>query len=162
MNLLYITSELIFSDIKNCEDEFELDDFMELFEIFREWSFCLEFKINRTMDDKQVFPDREEELDKKIDKLTNAFCVLMDDSMSNIAELMDDMDKFENLTSRLFTWLLIPTRNVKNLLLFSEFLGILKDKKSPNCEVLQGFASVVNDVIDVVRLQTDSVEDLQF
>lgn len=164
LSLIYFTSEMIFCDIKQCEEAFELDDFIEVYDIIREWSFMLEARINKIQLEKQN--DFEEEFDvddeitPELEKLMNAFCILNEDSILIIAELMDKQQY--DLISRATAWLFVPNRNIKKLLLLSELLVLISFKKCGNCKMLLQLYPVVKEAISVVREAYDCVEDLRF
>ena len=164
LSLIYFTSEMIFCDIKQCEEAFELDDFIEVYDIIREWSFMLEARINKIQLEKQNDFEKEFDIDDEItpelEKLMNAFCILNEDSILIIAELMDKQQY--DLISRATAWLFVPNRNIKKLLLLSELLVLISFKKCGNCKMLLQLYPVVKEAIAVVREAYDCVEDLRF
>ncbi len=164
LSLIYFTSEMIFCDIRQCEEVFELDDFIELYDIIKEWSFVLEARINKIQLEKQNYFEEEMEVDDeitpKLEKLMSAFCVLNEDSILIIAELMDKQQY--DLISRATSWLFVPSRNIKKLLLLSELLVLISFKKCDKCKILLQLYTVVNEAIALVRETYDCVEDLRF
>ena len=160
LNLIYITSEHIFMDIKNCEEKFELEDFMELYEIIREWSYLMQLKIHGFEIDKKTFPDTEDSIQPKLEKAINAFCFLGDDCILRMADIMNENE--EELVVTLFSWLMLPTFNVKNLLLMMGLLLIFGDKIDNKCLALQDFMPLIKEAITIVRIATGTTEDLSF
>ena len=160
LSLLYFTSELIYQDIRQCDDVWELEDYLELYEIIKEWSFILELKIQNYEIDKKIFPEREEVIEPKLDKAMNTFCVLGEDCILSLAEFMNEHE--ENHVSRMFAWLYVPLRNIKNLLLLSELLSLLDLKVEKHCKHLRQYRSLIGDAIMFSRKAIGCAEDLQF
>ena len=67
--LIYITSEHVFADIENCDEKFELEDFIEFYEIVREWNTLMQLKIHGYEIDQQTFPDKNMTFDQNLKKL---------------------------------------------------------------------------------------------
>ena len=164
LSLIYFTSEMIFCDIRQCEEEFELEDFIELYDIMKEWSFVLEARVNKIQLEKQNDFEKEFDIDDEItpelEKLMNALCILNEDSILIIAELMDKRE--HNFVSRATSWLFVPNRNIKKLLLLLELLVLISFKKCGNCKMLLQLYPAVKEAIAVVREAYDCVEDLRF
>ena len=159
--LIYITSEHIFTDIENCEDKFELEDFVEFYEIVREWNILMQLKIHGYEIDQQTFPDKKDDIRPKLEKAVNAFCFMEDDCIFRLAELMSKDEEY--LVMSLFAWMLAPFQNIKNLMLVSYLLSIFDLKlKKEYLQVLREFKPLVREAIEIFSIAIDATEDLSF
>lgn len=158
--LVYITSEHIFNDIENCDEKFELEDFIEFYEIVREWNMLMQLKIHGYEIDRQTFPDKEDDLQPKLEKAVNAFCFMGDDCIFRLGELMSKDEDY--LASSLFAWMITPHQNIKNLLLISELLSVFDLKLNKECLYLRGFKPLIREAIGIFRVMCDATKDISF
>ena len=160
LSLVYLTSGNIFSEIANCDDRFELEDYLEIFEIIKKWCVVLELKINGLEIDKKIFSEYEYAIKPKEETAVNAFCALNSDFVHDLAEAIQKHE--DDHCSRLKTWIYIPARHIKNLLLVSVLFSSFDDENIKCCCKLCQLKPMVEESVNSHKIALGCDIDITF